>query len=542
VFESSYPFSFFDYFRIPYQVRPWSAAGGRAGPCPPVHRLRATGQPGRSQRFLLWLAAEACQAAFSRDCRPGRYQLGDCTFFGHVAADAAVPAMLARVGGQWRCAEPVLDHQERHVASVWRDRTGSLFLPFDPNEVMHQFWSESYRRVGHSPLAMAGHAALRRGYYLARPALPRAIQLRLRRAFAQVQGRSSFPRWPVEDSLHDLYTWLTAVTAEVAGCPVPFIDLWPDGRSCALVLTHDVETEAGYRDLDLLRVPERELGYRSSWNFVGQRYRVDDETVRALHDEGCEVGVHGLRHDGRDLGSRRLMEKRLPAMRAYAERWDAVGFRSPATQRQWELMPLLGFEYDSSYTDTDPYEPQPGGCCTYLPYFNGSLVELPMTLPQDHTIFSILGTSDPDVWVRKARHLRERHAMVLALTHPDYARDPRVVEAYRRLLGAFRGDDAVWQALPSEVAAWWRQRRASKILQSGGTWRIEGPAAASGRARFAIPGTRQSPLACSFIQPGVPRAGWFPPLSGTASSVRAGRPCASCGCRCRRLPAGSGGA
>ena len=38
-------------------------------------------------------------------------------------------------------------------------------------------------------------------------------------------------------------------------------------------------------------------------------------SVRALQDEGCEVGVHGLRHDGRDLGSRRLMEKRLPAMR-----------------------------------------------------------------------------------------------------------------------------------------------------------------------------------------------------------------------------------
>ena len=52
------------------------------------------------------------------------------------------------------------------------------------------------------------------------------------------------------------------------------------------------------------------------------------------------------------------------------------------------MMPRLGFEYDSSYTDTDPYEPQPGGCCSYLPYFNESLVELPITLPQDHTVFS----------------------------------------------------------------------------------------------------------------------------------------------------------
>jgi hypothetical protein len=63
------------------------------------------------------------------------------------------------------------------------------------------------------------------------------------------------------------------------------------------------------------------------------------------------------------------------AIRQYANRWGAVGYRSPATHRRWEWMPLLGFEYDSSYPDTDPFEPQPGGCCTWLPYFNDGLVE-----------------------------------------------------------------------------------------------------------------------------------------------------------------------
>jgi hypothetical protein len=52
-------------------------------------------------------------------------------------------------------------------------------------------------------------------------------------------------------------------------------------------------------------------------------------------------------------------------------------------------MASLPFEYDSSYPDTDPFEPQPGGCCSWLPYFNGPLVELPITLPQDHTLFVI---------------------------------------------------------------------------------------------------------------------------------------------------------
>ena len=62
--------------------------------------------------------------------------------------------------------------------------------------------------------------------------------------------------------------WRFALTVERAGAPVPFLDLWPGGRSWALVLTHDVETDAGQRDMNLLRGLDRERGYQSSWNFV----------------------------------------------------------------------------------------------------------------------------------------------------------------------------------------------------------------------------------------------------------------------------------
>jgi len=485
VFEACHPFAFFDYFRVPYEVQSPLHADDHAGAPAFVHRLRAAVQSGRVPRSMLWMGTDARLAASPTSCRLGRYQLGDCTLFAHVALDAAVPVMLKEFGRGWRPAEPILDADGRPIAAIWRDCHGSVFLPFDPGEVMQQFWSEKYLKVGRSPVAAARHVAMLRAYYLVRPALPRRLQLELRRHFTRVQAMSSFPRWPVEDSLHNLYTRLFALVSEVTDRPVPFLDVWPGGRSWALVLTHDVETYAGYHNLDLLRGPERELGYRSSWNFVGLRYTVSDDMVRALQNEGCEVGVHGLRHDGRDLGSRRLMEKRLPAMREYAQRWNAAGFRSPATQRSWEFMPRLGFEYDSSYSDTDPYEPQPGGCCTYLPYFNERMVELPITLPQDHTLFTILQHSDADLWVRKAEHLRERHGMVLVLTHPDYAHDPRLADGYKTLLDAFEGDETVWHALPRDVAAWWRQRAASTIRRNGDGWRIEGPASANGRVRFA---------------------------------------------------------
>jgi peptidoglycan/xylan/chitin deacetylase (PgdA/CDA1 family) len=479
VFESSSPFALFDYFRVPYVVRPAQDPPGPPGSAA-VHWLRAVEQPGRARRSLLWPGPGARRPGRSAPARLGRYQLAGCTFFGHVATD--LPEQARSIGHDWRAAEQISDAEGRPVAAIWRDRDGSIFLPFDPGEVMLQFWSEGYLNVGRSSLA-AARPALRRCYYLARPALPRAVQVKLRQAFTRVQARSSFPSWPVEDSLHNLYRWLLAAVAEIAEGPVPFLDLWPDGRSWALVLTHDVETMTGYRTMGLLRDAERELGYRSSWNFVAERYRVEDATVRALQDEGCEVGVHGLRHDGRDLASRRLMEKRLPAMRANADRWNAVGFRSPSTQRAWRLMPRLGFDYDTSYTDTDPYEPQAGGCCTYLPYFNESMVELPITLPQDHTLFFILH-SGADVWIRKARSLRERNGMALVLSHPDYARDQRVADGYRELLETFYDDDTVWHALPREVAQWWRQRDASKLCRDGDGWRVEGPASDRGRVGF----------------------------------------------------------
>jgi hypothetical protein len=245
--------------------------------------------------------------------------------------------------------------------------------------------------------------------------------------------------------------------------------------------------------MGLLRAVERDLGYCSSWNFVPERYTVDPAVLATLRAEGCEVGVHGLRHDGRDLASRRMLEERLPAMRSYADTWGAVGFRSPATQRSWDLMPLLGFDYDSSYTDTDPYEPQPGGCCTYLPYANEDLIELPITLPQDHTLFAILQHRDGTLWREKAREIRGRGGMALVLAHPDYAVDERVARAWRELLEEFADDPSVWQALPRDVAAWWRRRRESTPVRVGSTWLVQGPAADEARVRLTAFPLARSP-------------------------------------------------
>jgi peptidoglycan/xylan/chitin deacetylase (PgdA/CDA1 family) len=355
-------------------------------------------------------------------------------------------------------------------------------LPVVPDEEILRLRSEAYAR--RSP----ARRLAQRAYYALRPLLPRRLQIALRRGFSHIQARQEFPRWPAEPLLHDRYDEALAHIAEVTGEPVPTIAPWPAGYEWALVLTHDVETAAGYRDIPLMLELERDLGYHSSWNLVPKRYAVDPARVRELQEDGFEVGLHGLYHDGRDLEPREF-ERRLDEMRAWGTRWRAVGFRSPATHRRWDLMPKLGFDYDSSYPDTDPYEPQAGGCCTWLPFFNGDLLELPITLPQDHTLFVIIGERDERRWVEKTELLRGRGGMALLIAHPDYMHGDRL-HAYKRFLTRYADDPTCWRAVPREIAAWWRRRDASRLERDeDGAWRVVGPAADD--ARIALVGAAE---------------------------------------------------
>jgi peptidoglycan/xylan/chitin deacetylase (PgdA/CDA1 family) len=447
--EATRPFLFFDHFRVPYTVRP--AAENEV-------RFRGSG----AERVLSWAAG----------ARIGEYRLDSIPIFCAIAADQQVPGGFSR-------AEPVTDPDGNTVAHVWRDGGGSVFLPFDPSEVIHNFWSEGYHVMAEPSLAARVLKVGKQPYYRLRPLLPRRLQIAMRRRFARVQERSAFPAWPAETALEDFFAFLF----ELAG-PVPWIAPWPDGREWAIVLTHDVETVVGYEHVDALCEIERTAGYRSSFNLVPGRYRVDDAVVEALTGDGFEVGAHSMRHDGLEFSSREALDTWLPEMKVHAERWGAVGFRSPSTNRVWEWMPLTGFEYDTSYPDTDPFEPTPGGCCSWLPYFNRGQVELPVTLPQDHLVFVILERRDEALWVEKASFLRERGGMALMIVHPDYMLERDRLEAYGRYLERFAADETAWRALPREVSAWWLRRAASSLELVNGSWRVVGPAAGEARIRY----------------------------------------------------------
>lgn len=313
-------------------------------------------------------------------------------------------------------------------------------------------------------------------YYRLKPLLPRAAQLILRRAYARRQAIRGFPRWPVEPLLVDrLEAGLRERLAAVA--ELEFVWFWPEGRRFAAVMTHDVEGPAGIANIARVLEVERRHGVVSSWNFCGDWYPIPSGTFEHLRAAGCEIGLHGITHDNRMWRDRASFESELPEIHRLLGAWGAAGWRSPATHRRAEWMQELGADYDSSFPDTDPFEPKSGGCCSIFPYFLGDIVELPITLPQDHTLWEIIRERSIEPWVEKTAWIAAHHGLVNLIVHPDYVIDPDRLALYDAFLTHLTRMDGAWIALPRDVAAWWRRRTAEGIAAEGavvGRARLDG--------------------------------------------------------------------
>jgi hypothetical protein len=164
------------------------------------------------------------------------------------------------------------------------------------------------------------------------------------------------------------------------------------------------------------------------------------------------------------FSSRATFDEQQPALRDSITRLGAVGFRSPATHRVFDWLGELPVEYDCSIPHSDPYEPQPGGCCSVWPFFIGNVVELPYTLPQDHTLFTVLGHRTIDIWLEQVERLVAANGLIQCVSHPDsgYLGDPEKRAYYTEFLAAMLDREDLWHALPRDVARWWRQRDAGE--------------------------------------------------------------------------------
>lgn len=310
-----------------------------------------------------------------------------------------------------------------------------------------------------------------RVYYRVKPFIPQSLRTALRRRFASRLRDSVANIWPImPGSERPPESWPG----------------WPEGKKFALVLTHDVESAVGLRKCRELMQLEMEFGFRSSFNFVPEAdYRVPCELREELTQNGFEVGIHDLKHDGRLYQSRREFSHRAARINRYLTDWRAVGFRSAFMLHKLDWLHELDVEYDASTFDTDPFEPQPEGRHTIFPlwiprpitlnshlamagsilnYSRNGYVELPYTLPQDSTLFLLLREKTPDIWQRKLDWIAGHGGMALGITHPDYMAfsgkpsdkaGEYPVELYKRFLEHVRSKyvGEYWHALPREIAA-----------------------------------------------------------------------------------------
>lgn len=302
-------------------------------------------------------------------------------------------------------------------------------------------------------------------YYSVKPWMSPALRLALRRWYSRRRRPRIGNVWPILPG---------------SETPPPQWPGWPEGKQFAVVLTHDVEGPLGLERCRALMELERRLGFRSSFYFIPEGSYEDPQDLRhELKQNGFEVGVHDLHHDGKLYQDFQTFSRNAERINHYLRKWESVGFRSGFMLHNLEWAHQLNVLYEASTFDTDPFEPQPEGVATIFPFWvprspmqgqqaNSSegYVELPYTLVQDSTLFLLLGERRPDVWLQKVDWLVSKGGMVLVDTHPDYSAMNGTLDSsweypvnlYAQLLEYIRAKYAgcYWHGTAHELAQWYR--------------------------------------------------------------------------------------
>ncbi len=296
-------------------------------------------------------------------------------------------------------------------------------------------------------------------FYFFKPLIPRNMQIVLRRKIFRIKRDKYTNVWPIDNnSVNPPDGWRG----------------WPDNKQFALVLIHDVDTAKGQDNCRNLLSIEEDLGFVSSFNIVPERYKILIDVREYIASKGHEVGVHGLKHDGKLYSSLQNFRESAVKINNYLQEWNSVGFCSPSMHCNLEWNHYLNIKYDISTFDTDPFEPHSEARVgTIFPFTvkngtsQGGYVELPYTLPQDFTLFVIMEENSIGIWKKKLDWIVENGGMALLNTHPDYMNfnggrpglEEYPAEYYREFLEYVKKkyNGRYWNVLPKELAAFWQE-------------------------------------------------------------------------------------
>lgn len=404
----------------------------------------------------------------------GYFRLGSDVVYGRCSSGAPVEHATGSL-------HDALDHAVVEKSSVQ--------LPFDPTQIVDSLQAERYfsDSNGHKKSLSAGQI-VRNLYYLARPLMPVAVRKHFQRLHLRGWDQIPFPKWPVDRTVENVFDRMLALSMRSKGITkMPFIWLWPDGAPSCSIVTHDVETQAGVDFCPTLMDLNDSFGIKTAFQVVPEkRYPVPDSYLEAIRSRGFEVNIHDLNHDGHLFSERKQFLERAQRINQYAGQFQARGFRAAVLYRNIDWFDAFEVAYDMSIPNVAHLDPQRGGCCTVFPFFAGNILEIPVTVTQDYSLFNILQDYSIRLWQQQISLIREKHGLISVIVHPDYIIDQAARRVYSELLqylSDLRSQGQTWIALPGEVNDWWRLRRELKLVDAGGHWRIEG--AGSQRARLA---------------------------------------------------------
>ena len=238
------------------------------------------------------------------------------------------------------------------------------------------------------------------------------------------------------------------------------VNLFADNIS---VLTHDVETFNGLAGDWLLKKIEEKYDLSSVWYVPSSRYKLDDTLLRELADHG-EVGSHDTKHDGKlyNLKKQSLVERLALSKNILTKitQNKIIGFRSPMLQYNQIILQSLveaGYLYDTSIPTWEPKHPytmKPHGIGTVYPLKINGLLEIPLTLTQDHQLIHVLGLKPKEVlktWATMTSVIRAIGGLSVFLIHPDYELAKPGTDLYEELLSDVVSDSKGIVALPSKI-------------------------------------------------------------------------------------------
>ena len=236
------------------------------------------------------------------------------------------------------------------------------------------------------------------------------------------------------------------------------------GHKCACLITHDVDSREGLRRALALKRIEERYDIKSAWFLPTEQYKLDSGVLLKLANHG-EIGAHGTRHDGKLIRiSKEGIVRRLGEAKRVLENivgQDIAGFRAPLLQLNGKVFDGLletGYVYDSSVPTWEPRHPScmgPYGIGTVYPLDVGGIVEVPVTVPQDHQMIRILGLNPKQTvekWLEMKDIIKELGDVCTFLIHPDYELANASMDVYEELVNTIVSDTEAFITVPSEIA------------------------------------------------------------------------------------------